>query len=188
MGPEEQSVAPTRALTQIPSILLGPCSVYPKRDHLSSIQSHKAFFSLSLCISHPLFLCIYRYFFLHPLEYSYKHPVPAKNPLNCFVPLLHPSPTKTSSGSGFSGRSAVYLLCGRTSERAPFEDPQQCHWLMLRDSPCLFKWQSCNDSRRQTYWWQDPLDYFVSDIKRSSYTQWERSRARRRVLPHLNWH
>lgn len=42
---------------------------------------------------------------------------------------------------------------------------------MLRDSPCLL-WQCCNDSRRQTDWRQDPLDYFVSDIKRSGYTQW----------------
>lgn len=92
--------------------------------------------------------------------------------------LLHPSSPRTPSGGGFSARSAMCPLCYWTSERALCEDPQQCHWLMLRDSPCLFKWQCCNDSRRQTDWRQDPLDYFVSDIKRSGLTQWERSRAR----------
>lgn len=66
-------------------------------------------------------------------------------------------------------------LYGRTSERA--DAPRRCHGLMLRDTSCLFKWQRCKDSRRQPYRQQDPPDYFVSDIKRSGYTQWERSRA-----------
>lgn len=58
VGTEEQSVAPTRALTQIPFIDLGPCSVYPKRDHLSSIQSHKAFLSLSASLILSFSVCI----------------------------------------------------------------------------------------------------------------------------------
>lgn len=86
---------------------------------------------------------------------------------------------KTPFGSGFRDRTGLHILCGRSSARVLFEAPQQCHWLTLRDSSCLFKWQCCNDSRRQAYCRQDPLDYFVSDIKRSSYTQWETSRARR---------
>lgn len=87
------------------------------------------------------------------------------------------SPWKTlhPSGGGFNSRSAVHPLYGRTSERA--DAPRQCHGLMLRDTSCLFKWQCCKDSRRQPYRQQDPPDYFVSDIKRSGYTQWERSRA-----------
>ena len=93
---------------------------------------------------------------------------------NCCVPP-HPGPPLAVAFT--PGQPCVHHVT-RTSESAPSEDPQQCRWLMLRDSPCLFKWQCCNDSRRQTDWRQDPLDYFVSDIKRSSYTQWERSRTR----------
>lgn len=58
VGTEEQSVAPTRALTQIPFILLGPCSVYPKRDHLSSIHSHKASLSLSASLVLSFSVCM----------------------------------------------------------------------------------------------------------------------------------
>lgn len=84
-------------------------------------------------------------------------------------------------------RSAMSLSCDWSSERTLFESPLRCHRLTLRDSPCLFKCQCCNDSRRQTDWRQDPLDYFVRGIKRSSYTLWKDQGQEQWVLPQLNW-
>lgn len=83
------------------------------------------------------------------------------------------------------GHVSIWLMLQPASEENVFEDLQQCHRLMLRDSPCLFQWQSCNDFRRQTDWRQDPLDYFVSDIKRPRYTQWKDQGQEQWVLPHL---
>lgn len=108
--------------------------------------------------------------------------------------LLHLFSPRTPCGGSHCASSAmrshvsIWLMLQPASEENVFEDLQQCHWLMLRDSPCLFQWQCCNDFRRQTDWRQDPLDYFVSDIKRPRYTQWKDQGQEQWVLPHLNWH
>lgn len=70
-------------------------------------------------------------------------------------------------------RQQVYTTgqpCIHCTTRPQQESPWRCQGLMLRDSSCLFKWQRCNDSRRQPYR-QHPPDYFFSDIKRSGYTR-----------------
>lgn len=109
---------------------LAPCTLKGTIYHLFRVT--KAIPSLSAWVSS----CIYIFSFVHPIEYCNKLPLPApqKTPLSCFVPLgdlLYagplPQPARSVSGSGFSSRSAMHLLCDRMAERAPFEDSRQCH-------------------------------------------------------------
>lgn len=135
-------------------------------------------------LTHALSPISLSFFFHHHLS-----PIERLSPLVLFVQMhtrafapgpktlhRHPRLVNPPATGLTAGQPYIHCAAGPQKE-SPSEAPWRRHGLMLRDSSCLFKWQRCKDSRRQPYRQQDPPDYFVSDIKRSGYTEWERSRA-----------
>lgn len=117
---------------------------------------------------------------LFPQKHTWASPLGQKHSMAA-LPLLSAAPPPAAGLT--TGQPCIHCAAGPQKEV-----PRQCHGLMLRDSSLLFKWQRCNDSRRQPYRRQDPPDYFVSDIKRSGYTQWKDQGQERRALRQLHWH